>query len=385
MFEKLFIRDYKNISDPQVRFKYGFVASCYGVVTNILLFVLKLVIGLVSCSIAIVSDALNNLTDGASSIVSMVGFKLSSKPADRDHPFGHARYEYITGFIVSLLICLIGVMLCKSSIEKIITPAEISVNLLVCIILGISILIKISQYFLYMNFTKKIKSETIKANAIDARNDIIITLTTLIAMVIIWIWEINIDAYVGAGVSIFVVISGIRILLESINPLLGEKPDKGLVKKIKVKLRSYEGVLGTHELMLHSYGTNINYASVHVEVSADIDPLITHDLIDQIESDFLKDLGIHLVVHSDPIQNNNERVRELRTKTTLVLKKLNGKLSVHDFRIVEGQTHTNIVFDCIVPYEVKVTKEQILNALNKEMVEGNRVFNFSVDISRNYV
>lgn len=385
MLRKLFIKDYKNIENQEVRFKYGIVASCYGVVTNILLFALKLVMGIISGSIAVISDAINNLTDGASSIVSVIGFKLASKPADKEHPFGHARYEYISAFIVSLFICLIGIMLCKSSIEKIINPAEISVNLMVCIILGISVLIKISQYFLYSSFGKTIKSDALKANAIDARNDIIITLTTLIAMVIIWVWGVNIDAYVGAGVSIFVVISGIKILIESINPLLGETPDKKLVKKIKVKLRSYEGVLGTHELMIHSYGTNINFASVHVEVSADIDPLVTHDLIDQIESDFLTDLNIHLVVHADPVQNNSERVKYLKEKTAKILKKINGKLSVHDFRIVEGQTHTNIVFDCIVPYEVKTTKEQILNVLSNGIKEENRVFNFVVDITRNYV
>lgn len=385
MLERLFVKDYKNIGNPTVRFKYGFVASCFGVVTNILLFALKLFIGIFSASIAIISDAINNLTDGASSIVSMIGFKLSAKPADKEHPFGHARYEYITAFIVSLLICLIGIVLCKSSIEKMINPAEISVNWIVCIILILSIVVKILQYFLYIRFAKKINSDTLRANAVDSRNDIIITATTLLAMIIIWIWNINIDAYVGGAVSIFVIISGIKILIETINPLLGQLPDKQLVKKMKTKLRSYDGVLGTHELMIHSYGTNINYASVHVEVSADIDPLVTHDLIDEMESDFLNDFGVHLVVHADPIQNNSERVKELREKVSKILKKLNGRLSVHDFRIVEGQIHTNVVFDCIVPYEINVSEEQILSALSKGMKEGDRIFKFSVDITRNYV
>ena len=215
--------------------------------------------------------------------------------------------------------------------------------------------------------------------------DIIITLTTLIAMIIIWIWGLNIDAYVGLGVSIFVVISGVKILLESINPLLGETPDKKLVKKIKVKLRSYKGVLGTHELMVHSYGSNINFASVHVEVSADMDALEAHDLIDQIECDFLNELNIHMVIHADPIQNNNERVKFLKEKTTQLLKKLNGRISVHDFRIVEGPTHTNILFDCIVPYEVNVSLDQIKEKLANGIKEKDRVFNFVVDITRNYV
>lgn len=385
MLKKLFIKDYNNIENPKVRFKYGLVASCYGVITNLFLFGLKLAIGLICGSIAIISDAINNLTDSGSSVVSLFGFKLASKPADKEHPFGHARFEYISAFVVALFICLIGILLGKSSIEKIINPGEIKVDIIVCVILGLSILVKISQYFLYTSYGKTIKSDTLKATAIDARNDIIITLTTLIAMIIIWIWGLNIDAYVGLGVSIFVVISGVKILLESINPLLGETPDKKLVKKIKVKLRSYKGVLGTHELMVHSYGSNINFASVHVEVSADMDALEAHDLIDQIECDFLNELNIHMVIHADPIQNNNERVKFLKEKTTQVLKKLNGRLSVHDFRIVEGPTHTNILFDCIVPYEVNVSLDQIKEKLANGIKEKDRVFNFVVDITRNYV
>lgn len=385
MLEKIFIKDYKNTTNPEVRFKYGIFASVFGIITNILLFIAKLVIGLISGSIAIVSDAINNLTDGASSIISFFGFKLASKPADKEHPFGHARYEYITGLLVAVLICMIGVLLCKSSIEKIINPMEITVNLTVCIILLLSILVKVSQLILYYRISRAINSDTIKANAIDARNDIIVTFATFIAMIVIWITGSNIDGYVGAGVSIFVIISGIKVLIETINPLLGVKPDKDFVKKIKTKLRSYDGVLGTHELMLHSYGQGRYFASVHVEVSADVDPMKTHDIIDRIEEDFLNELGINLVIHTDPIQNNNKEVQALKRRALSSVKKLNNKLSIHDFRVVKGENHTNLVFDVIVPFEVNVTKQDIIKQLNKEFNNGKMTYNFVLDIDRNYV
>lgn len=385
MLEKVFIKDYKNTTDPTVRFRYGIFASVFGILTNILLFIGKLTIGIISGSIAIISDAINNLTDGASSIISFVGFKLAGKPADKEHPFGHARYEYITGLLVAVLICMIGVLICKSSIEKIINPEEITVNLIVCIILVLSIFVKLFQLILYFRIAKTINSETIKANAIDARNDIIVTLTTLIAMIVIWLTGINIDGYVGAGVSLFVIISGIKVLIDTINPLLGQIPDKEFVKKIKNKLRSYDGVLGTHELMLHSYGEGKYYGSVHIEVSADVDPITTHDMIDNIEEDFLNELGINLVIHTDPIQNNNKKVRELKKRALNSVKTLSNKLSIHDFRMVEGKTHTNLFFDVIVPFEVDITKQDIIKCLNKEFNNGKMIYNFVFDIDRNYV
>ena len=322
MLRKLFIKNYKDTQNSQVRLKYGIVSSCYGIITNLILFVAKMLVGFMSGSVAIISDGLNNLSDGIASGVALVGFKLSNKPADSEHPFGHARYEYISAFVISFLICMIGVVLGKTSIDKIINPKQTEVGLLVVIVLGVSILIKLSQYLLYRQFAKAIDSDSIKANAVDARNDTIVTTATLIAMIIIWTCGVNIDAYMGLAVSIVIVISGIRMLIDTINPLLGEKPDKELVDKIKNKLRSYDGVLGFHELMIHAYGKNKNYVTVHVEVSAEVDPLKTHDLIDDIEEDFLNELGLHIVVHSDPVQHNNRRVTSLKNQVQKVLAKL---------------------------------------------------------------
>ena len=278
MLAKLFIKNYKDTNNPQVRIKYGFVGGLYGIITNILLFAGKLIVGFLSGSIAIISDAINNLSDGISAAITLIGFKLSSKPADDDHPFGHARFEHISALIVAFIICIVGVFLGKTSIDKIIKPASTVVSWLVVVVLSVSIVVKLSQYFVYKNFAKAIDSDSIKANSIDARNDTLVTCATLIAMIIIWTTGINIDAYVGLAVALVIIISGFRVLLDTMHPLIGEKPEKELVIKIKKKLCSYNQVLGFHELIVHSYGKNKNFVTVHIEVSADDDPLVIHDL-----------------------------------------------------------------------------------------------------------
>jgi len=385
MLAKLFIKDYKNTEDSTVRLRYGVVSSLYGIITNILLFGGKLIVGFLSGSIAIISDAINNLSDGISATITLIGFKLSSKPADSDHPFGHARFEYISALIVAFIICIVGVFLGKSSIDKIITPVKTNVSWLVIIVLAISVIVKLSQYLVYKKFGKTIDSDSIKANAVDARNDTIVTFATMVAMIIIWTTGVNIDAYVGLAVALVIVISGFKVLLDTINPLIGEKPDQDLVIKIKKKLNSYTGVLGFHELIIHSYGKNRNFVTVHIEVSADVDPMITHDLIDDIEEDFLNEFGLHLVIHSDPIENKDKTTIALRQKTQHLLRKLNNKLIVHDFRIAKGQNHTNIMFDLIVPFDVKLSKQEIIAYLKKNLGKDGKTYKFSIDIDRNYV
>lgn len=385
MLAKLFIKDYKNTEDSTVRLRYGVVSSLYGIITNILLFGGKLIVGFLSGSIAVISDAINNLSDGISATITLIGFKLSSKPADSDHPFGHARFEYISALIIAFIICIVGVFLGKSSIDKIITPVKTNVSWLVIIVLAISVIVKLSQYLVYKKFGKTIDSDSIKANAVDARNDTIVTFATMVAMIIIWTTGVNIDAYVGLAVALVIVISGFKVLLDTINPLIGEKPDQDLVIKIKKKLSSYTGVLGFHELIIHSYGKNRNFVTVHIEVSADVDPMITHDLIDDIEEDFLNEFGLHLVIHSDPIENKDKTTIALRQKTQHLLRKLNNKLIVHDFRIAKGQNHTNIMFDLIVPFDVKLSKQEIIAYLKKNLGKDGKTYKFSIDIDRNYV
>lgn len=385
MLRKLFIKNYNDTQDSKVRLKYGVVASLYGIITNLFLFVGKLLVGILSGSIAIISDAINNLSDGVSSAITLIGFKLSSKPADGDHPFGHERFEYISALVVAFLICIIGVFLGKSSIDKIISPSQTTVTVLVVVTLAISVFLKLSQFIVYKNFGKAIDSDSIKANAVDARNDTIVTFATLISMIIIWTTNVNIDAYIGLAVSIVIVISGFKVFLDTISPLIGEKPDPKLVAKIKKKLNSYQGVLGFHELIIHSYGKNKNFVTVHIEVSAYIDPLITHDLLDDIEEDFLNELGLHLVIHADPIEYKDKNTNTLKSKTQHLLRKLNNKLTVHDFRIAKGQNHTNIMFDLKIPYEVKLSKQEIISYLKKNLGKDGKSYKFSIDIDRNYV
>ncbi len=385
MLAKLFIKNYKDTNNPQVRIKYGFVSGLYGIITNILLFAGKLIVGFLSGSIAIISDAINNLSDGISAAITLIGFKLSSKPADDDHPFGHARFEHISALIVAFIICIVGVFLGKTSIDKIIKPASTVVSWLVVAVLSVSIVVKLSQYFVYKNFAKTIDSDSIKANSIDARNDTLVTCATLIAMIIIWTTGINIDAYVGLAVALVIIISGFRVLLDTMHPLIGEKPEKELVIKIKKKLCSYNQVLGFHELIVHSYGKNKNFVTVHIEVSADDDPLVIHDLLDDIEEDFINELGLHIVIHADPIQNKDKNTNALKLKIQKLLRKLNASLVVCDFRIAKGQNYTDVMFDLIVPYEVKLIKKEIISYLKSNLNKNNNIYRFSIDIDRNYV
>ena len=384
MLRSLFSKNRHLSNSPKARIKYGIFASLYGIITNLILCVATFTLGLISGSVALMSEAINVLSDAISSGVTLVGFKVSSKPADKEHPFGYARFEYVSALIISFIICIIGAMLCKSSFDKIISPETIEVSWLILIVLAVAVVVKISQFMLYKKIADAIDSETLSANKIDTRNDSIVTFLTLVAMVIMMVFDINIDAYVGLAVSLFIVISGFKVLLDTIGPLLGEKPDLELVKKIKRKLNSFDGVLSYHELIVHSYGKGTNFVSVHIEVSADVDPLVTHALVDQIEEDFLKDLKIHLVVHTDPIQCNDPKVNKMKTKTQKILQKLNKNLVVNDFRMIEKTKYVYLMFDCTVPYETGLTKAKILKHLKNSFKNENQIYKFQIDIDRDF-
>lgn len=382
LIKKLFIKDYKNTNDKEVRFKYGTVASVFGIVMNLLLFAGKIFAGILSSSITIISDAINNLTDGGSSIISLIGFKLSGKPADKDHPFGHARYEYITGLVVSMLILAIGFVLCKESITKIIYPEDVTVGVYVYVILSVGILAKFFLMLLNYNFAKAIDSDTLKATAIDCRNDIIATSAALIATIIMGVWGINVDAYFGLAVSIFILISGFKLFKEIVSPLLGEPPQKEFVKKVKERILSYGDVLGIHELMLHSYGENNYYGSVHIEVSCELEPMVSHELADNIEKDVWEELGLRFVVHTDPIQVNDKKIVDLRARVEKDVKEIDESLTIHDFRVVEGKKHTNLVFDVAVPFGVDVNHDKVMEFFNERYDTKDMKYYFVVTIDR---
>lgn len=385
MLKRLFIKDYKNVEDSNVRNKYGVVAGMFGIITNIILFVIKFIIGFFSNSITIMADAFNNLSDSFSSIITILGFKLSNKPADKEHPYGHARYEQLTAILISFIILAMGVLLAKSSIEKIITPEEISLTMATYLVLIVAVIGKFIQMFVYNDFAKAIDSKTIKANAIDSRNDAISTSAVLIAMVIMGVFKINLDAYMGFVVSVFIIISAWKTINEAISPVLGTTPTDEQVRKITQKIKSYEGVAGIHDLMIHNYGPGIDFVTVHVEIPSSIDILIAHDLMDNIEKDFREELNINLTIHMDPLDLENEHVTKLYKKVKQILKEFDEEVNFHDFRIVSGKSHTNMIFDVVVPFEKDYKEEDFQELLHEKLKDEEQQYYFVLTIERPFV
>ena len=356
---KLFVAGYGKQDEPRIREKSGRAAGAIGIMTNFLLFAIKLAAGFISGSVAVMADAVNNLTDSGSSIIMLVGFKLAGKPADEKHPFGHARIEYLAGVIVSFVVLFLGLQLGMTSIEKIITPQPAEFNALSLSILVISIAVKLWQCFFYRSVGKTIHSDTVFATSSDSRNDVIATSVVLLGAVITKFTSLNLDGYLGLAVAVFIVVSGVKLIMETGNPLLGMAPDEALVKSIYEKILSYEGIFGIHDLTVHNYGEGKCFASVHCEVPAERDILVSHDIIDNIERDFQRDLGIHLVIHLDPVVTEDERTNKLREQVRNLLRVVYPQASLHDFRVVWGVTHSNVVFDIAVPFSLKETDQQI--------------------------
>lgn len=385
---KFFIKDYKNVSDSAVRTRYGLCAGILGIITNVILCVFKLIVGLIGGSITVIADAINNLSDAGSSVVTLVGFKLSSTPPDSDHPFGHARYEYVTSLLVSVTVLFIGIMLLKSSIEKCITPEAVSVSVFTYIVLGVAIVMKMLQMWLYLDFSKAIDSGALKASAADSRNDVFSTLAVLVSTIIIDVAgdsipaNISIDGIMGIAVSAFIIISSLMLLKEAISPILGEKPPQELVDKITAKILSYDGVIGVHDLVIHSYGANHCFAIAHVEVPQDVPITISHDIIDNIEHDFWNDMKVHLNIHMDPVDTKNEKLNELKERATKALCAVDESLTLHDFRLVSGETHTNMLFDVVIPFGCKATLQDVQCAMKKEFENDETKYFFVIDVDR---
>lgn len=383
-FKKTFIKDYQKTSESEVRFRYGIVAGIFGIITNIILCAMKIIVGILAGSVSIIADAINNLSDAGASVVTLVGFKLSSRPADSEHPYGHARYEYIAGMFISILVLIIGLFLMKSSIEKVINGSEITVSIYTYIVLVIAILGKLFQGLLYKNFAKSINSDTLKATAVDSRNDVITTVAVLLSTIIIGATGYNVDGYMGIAVSLFIIISSFKMLKDIINPLIGNAPDKVFVDKIASKLHSYAIVYGFHDLMIHSYGPAICFASVHVEVDSHDDVMDIHDHIDNIERDFLNDMNIHLVIHMDPVAIDDPETNKLKEQVIKSLVELDKDLTIHDFRLVKGATHTNVLFDVVVPRGKKFSIREIREYLEQKLSDGNTYY-FVINVDNSFI
>ena len=379
---RIFVRDHKNTEDPAVRDKCGRVAGAVGIVTNFLLFLMKIIVGTVFHSVSVTADAVNNLTDSGSSVVTLIGFKMASKPADEKHPFGHARIEYLSGVIVSFIVIFLGLQLGMSSVEKIITPEENALTPVALVVLVVSILAKLWQCLFYRKVGRMIKSESVEATSKDSRNDVIATSVVLLGAVITMLTGVNLDGYMGAAVALFIVFSGVQLTISTADPLLGQAPEGELVQTITEKMLSYPGIIGMHDLAVHNYGVGRCFASAHCEVDAKNDILVSHDLIDNIERDFSRDLGIHMVIHLDPVIVGDARTDALHRKVQSLVTALYPTVTIHDFRVIWGVTHSNIVFDAAVPFAVKDSDAVITQKFEAEIQKLDPDYRTVVTIDR---
>lgn len=382
---RLFIKNYRNTGSFQVRERYGKFAGIVGIATNLLLFIIKIIAGTLFNSIAITADAVNNLSDSGSSIITLVGFKISGKPADSNHPYGHARMEYISGLLVSVVIMFLGLQLMKSSYDKIINPQITQFSFISVLVLLVSILLKIWQSAFYKSVSKIIDSVTLLATSADSRNDILATSVVLVGMLITRFTGVDLDGYMGIAVAIFILISGVRLVMATISPLLGTAPTKELVDCIYEKILSYENIIGLHDLTVHSYGASRCFASVHCEVPAEQDIMLSHDIIDNIERDFLSEMDIHLVIHLDPVVTNDARTNEVKSEVENRIGRISSEINMHDFRAVWGVSHTNLIFDVVVPYDFKWSDDVLIKLITDEISRMNPSYNAVVIVDHQYV
>ncbi len=372
---RLFVKNPEQVDDPRVRGAYGTMAGLVGIVCNLILFAAKLTIGALSGSVSITADGVNNLSDASSSIVTLLGFRLAQKPEDAEHPYGHARMEYLSGLGVAGLILVIGFQLAKSSLEKILYPEPVEFSAALVAVLGLSMGLKLWMAVFNRRLGRKISSTSLAATAADSRNDVIATGGVLAAAVVGHFTGWNLDGYMGLLVAAFILLSGIDIAKNTISPLLGEPADEELVHKIRYEVSHYDPrILGVHDLMVHDYGPGQTFASLHVEVDHREDVIEIHSMIDSIERMFLEKHRIHLTIHYDPVVTDDPEVTRLREKVGQVLEGMDPRLSFHDFRMVAGVEHTNLIFDVVVPYDLRGREGEIRQGLEQGLQEPNHTY-----------
>jgi len=382
---RIFVRNHERTSNMKVREEYGKFAGLTGIATNFLLFFIKIIAGLMTGSIAVIADAVNNLTDTGSSLVTWAGFKISAKPADADHPYGHARMEYVSGLAVSIIVLFLGVQLLITSVGKILHPEEIDFTLSSLGILVIAIILKLWQYMFYRKISRLIDSSALLATSADSRNDVFATSAVLASALLNRMAGLNLDGYLGAAVSVFIIISGIQLIIGTISPLLGNPPSRETVREIYDRILSYDGIIGLHDLSVHNYGVGRCYASVHCEVPAEQDIMVSHDIIDNIERDFKEEMDIQLVIHLDPVVMNDDRTNRLKEDVAALVGEISPELRIHDFRAVWSVTHTNIIFDVVVPFEFKMSDEQLKRTIMAAVKDLNPSYGAVITIDHDYV
>ena len=374
-----------DLNSAKEREKFGKMSSIVGILANVVLFAAKFAVGTLFHSVAVVADAVNSIADAGSAVISLVSFKLSSKPPDEKHPFGYERMEYILSSVVAVSIILLGVELLRTSFAKILHPGEIEFGFIIVGVLLFSIATKLGLYTLNIKGAKLFDSSMLKATATDSLSDVLATSAVLISTIVSPLLGFQLDGYMGIVVSGLIIMSGINILKETLNSLLGQVPSAELVEAISTFVSKYDGVLGFHDLVVHNYGPQRHFGSVHVEVDAKKDILESHDLIDNIEQDIIRDSGIQLVIHMDPIITDDPMVNELRALTAQVVASVDDRLSMHDFRVVKGFTHSNLIFDVVVPFQCKKNDEQIIQEITEKIKEHEQSWNTVITIDRAYI
>lgn len=362
---RLFVKNSNNTSDPAVRENYGKMASIVCIVLNMVLSAGKIILGLLSGAISVTADGFNNLTDCGSNVVSLISFKVAGKPADKEHPFGHQRIEYISAMIVAFIVLMLAVELASESFNKIFNPEPSEMSYLMLGVLAFSVLVKVWMFFFNRKLGKTVDSEVLKATATDSLTDAISTTAVTVAVIISHFVNFNLDGYMGLAVAVVIAWAGIDILKDTMSKLLGQAPDKTFIEGIRSRIMAYEGVLGIHDLAVHNYGPHKYYASVHVEVDAKVPTMESHDLMDRIERDFAENTDIVLIIHSDPVVTDDPEINLLKQKVTEMVTSIDERFRIHDFRAVKGVTHTNLIFDVAIPFDTKLSAEEIKTRISQ--------------------
>ncbi len=385
LLSRLFVKNHQDAQNPTVRTAYGTMVSITGIIINLLLFAAKFTVGSLFGAISIVGDAVNNLSDAGTQIISLISFRIAAKPADREHPFGHARIEYVTSMIVSFLVMLVGFELLKSSVSQIFSPERPDSSPIAIIVLIVSMLCKLWLGLFNRAIGKRIDSSVMRATAADSLSDVFATGAVLIATVLPMIFTNmtwNPDAYMGVIVAVLIIVAGFRILNESKNAILGEAPSEEIVKQIVDTVECYEGALGIHDMVVHNYGPGRIIASLHIEVDGSVDVFETHDMIDTIEKELRDVCGIEATIHMDPIVTDDEQVNQLREQTAEAVQKIHPSMQIHDFRFVAGATHTNLIFDVVAPFEIKMSETEIKAAVAEKVREIDPTYCVVINVDR---
>lgn len=383
---KHFIKNYEDTGDGAVRTAYGVLASAAGIFCNVVLFLMKAAAGFWLHSISVTADAFNNLSDAGSSIIGLVGVKMASKPADKDHPFGHGRIEYIAALVVAFLVLEVGFTFLKDSIGKIRNPEELEFQTASVVILFFSIGVKFWLGLFNRKLGHRIQSKVMLATATDSMGDVLTTTATIASLMFWKITGINIDAIVGIGVSLVVMWAGVGIAKDTLEPLIGEAVDPAEYEKITEFVQSYEGIVGSHDLIVHNYGPGRSMASIHAEVPNDVDIEVSHEIIDKIERDAVKQLNLFLVIHMDPVETKNEYVLSVKNQVLQILNTLDPKVSIHDFRMVDGMNQINLIFDMVVPYEYdKEKQDEIRTSLVRLLQRTDKRYQCVITVERSYI